>query len=147
MTITVIGTPGPQGSKSFKGLSKKGHAIMIESSAKVKPWRQAVSWAVIEACRENHGALTIGGSVAVEMTFTLVRPKKYARPKWHGVRPGTRPDLSKLVRATEDALTDAGAWEDDARVVDCISRKVYPGQHKDALHVPGAVIRIEAVKL
>ncbi len=52
-----------------------------------------------------------------------------------------RPDLSKLVRSTEDALSDAGAWEDDARVVECLARKVYAGD-PDALHIPGAVIRI-----
>lgn len=139
MTITVYGTPGPQGSKRFVGHAKSGRGIMIESSAKVKPWREAVKWAAIEA-----GAMVgIDGPVSMEVTFTFPRPKKYA--KKHHAPMSTRPDLSKLVRSTEDALTSAGAWEDDARVVSTISRKVYPGQHADALPVAGAVIRITAV--
>src|ERR1035441_4214633 len=46
-------------------------------------------------------------------------------------------NLSKLVRSTEDALTDAGAWDDDARIVECRSGKRYPGEGPDALDVPG----------
>ena len=53
-------------------------------------------------------------------------------------------DLSKLVRSTEDALTDAGTWEDDSRIVHCVASKVFPGEHADALASPGAVIRINA---
>jgi Holliday junction resolvase RusA-like endonuclease len=54
------------------------------------------------------------------------------------------PDLSKLIRSTEDALTDAGVWTDDARVVAYHQpRKVYAGSaDPDALHTPGAVIRV-----
>lgn len=54
-------------------------------------------------------------------------------------------NLSKLVRSTEDALTDAGAWDDDARIVECRSGKRYPGEGPDALDVPGCVIRIAGV--
>lgn len=146
MTITVYGTPGPQGSKRFVGLAKSGRGIMIESSAKVKPWREAIAWAVREQMAGQVGNMAGWvGPVSMEVTFTFARPKKYASPKKAHIPMSTRPDLSKLVRSTEDALTSAGAWEDDARVVSTLSRKVYPGQHPDALHVPGAVIRIAAV--
>jgi crossover junction endodeoxyribonuclease RusA len=42
------------------------------------------------------------------------RPKRTrsAGQAWHT----TRPDLSKLIRSTEDALTDAGLIHDDARI-------------------------------
>jgi crossover junction endodeoxyribonuclease RusA len=80
------------------------------------------------------------GPVSVEMIFTLPKPK--SAPKLRKTMPDRKPDLSKLVRSTEDALTDAGAWEDDARVVECRSAKRYPGEGPDALDVPGCVIRI-----
>jgi len=132
MTITVYGLPAPQGSKRHVG-----HGVMIESSKKVKPWREAVKWSAIE-----QGAMEgIDGAVEVEMVFTMPRPKSAKK----NARADKRPDLSKLVRSTEDALTDAGAWEDDARVVTCTARKVYPGDHPDALPVPGAVIRIRSL--
>jgi Holliday junction resolvase RusA-like endonuclease len=141
--ILVFGLPAPQGSKSFKGI-RGGKAILTESSKNVKPWREAVKWAAMTA-REDAGYYPgsgrgpcISGAVVMDVTFTLPRPKSAKR----GAVPSKKPDLSKLVRSTEDALTDSGAWEDDARVVDCRARKVYPGEHPDALDVPGAVIRI-----
>jgi Holliday junction resolvase RusA-like endonuclease len=135
MTITVYGLPAPQGSKRHVG-----RGIMIESSKKVKPWREAVKWAALEAMDFQPIACAprIGGAVSAEMIFTLPRPKSAKK----GARPDKKPDLSKLVRSTEDALTDAGVWEDDARVVSCVARKVFPGEGPDALPVPGAVIRV-----
>ncbi len=128
--IRVIGTPGPQGSKRFVG-----RGVMIESSKKVKPWREAVVWAAREAAEK------VLGPVICEMVFSLQRPKS---EKKSVTVPAKKPDLSKLVRSTEDALTDAGAWEDDARVVGLANtRKVFAGgSDPDALDVPGAVIRI-----
>lgn len=135
-TITAHGIPAPQGSKRHVG-----HGVMIESSKKVKPWREAVKWAAMENCAPGRiEPPRINGAISVEMTFTMPRPKSAKR----GAVPSTRPDLSKLIRSTEDALTDVGAWEDDARVVECLARKVFPGEHPDALSVPGAVIHIKS---
>jgi Holliday junction resolvase RusA-like endonuclease len=135
--IRVIGTPGPQGSKSFKGLSKSGHAILTESSAKVKPWREAVIWAAREVGQRRTGP------VAVQMFFTLAKPK--SAPRSRVTYPATRPDIDKLCRSTFDALTQAGTIEDDARIVSLLAQKCFPGEHADALDVPGVVIRIEAM--
>jgi hypothetical protein len=55
--------------------------------------------------------------------------------------PYRTPDLSKLTRSTEDAITEAGLWADDARVSEYIRlAKVWPRFDPDALHVPGCVI-------
>ena len=43
LTITVHGTPAPQGSKRHVG-----NGVMVESSKKVKPWRQDVKHAALE---------------------------------------------------------------------------------------------------
>lgn len=151
MIITVYGTPGPQGSKRFVGM-KGGRGVMIESSQKVRPWREAVKYAALEVIEKEGASLSserhcngaIIGPVAVEMIFTLKKPK--SAPKRRRTWPDRTPDLSKLVRSTEDALTQAGCvWEDDARVIDCRSMKVFPGEHKDALNSPGVVIRITPV--
>jgi crossover junction endodeoxyribonuclease RusA len=58
------------------------------------------------------------GPLHLQLEFRLPMPA--SRPKrmrdagtaWHT----TKPDLSKLIRATEDALTDAGLIRDDARI-------------------------------
>ena len=52
-----------------------------------------------------------------------------------------RPDLSKLARSTEDALSDAGLIADDARIVEYERlAKVFPGEDPDALEAPGVLI-------
>lgn len=135
LEIIVYGQPGPQGSKKFVGLTKQGRGLLVESSKVVKPWRQAV----VAAARAVHCG-GIAGPLEVEMVFTLRKPK--SAPKRRRTYPDRKPDLSKLIRSTEDALTDAGAWEDDARVVSCKAMKVFPGEHEDALDVPGVRIRI-----
>lgn len=146
--LKVYATPGPQGSKSPKGRDKLGRVILVESSKKVRPWREAVKHAALDAI----AAASLGGEpwtpmdgpLVLRVTFTLPAPKSL--PKKRPSYPTKTPDLSKLVRSTEDALTDSGLWADDARVVITISMKTYPagimGAHHDALHAPGAAIDV-----
>ena len=132
MTITVYGSPVAQGNHRT---SQTG--VIYETTKGHRPWRDSVGW----AAREAGGR--VAGPVQVSMSFTL--PKPASAPKRRVTYPDRKPDLSKLVRAVEDALTDAGVWEDDARVIKCVSRKVFPGESPFALDRPGCVIEIEAV--
>lgn len=137
--LIVRGTPAPQGSKSFKGMTNAGRAILTESSKKVRPWRMDVK-AAAEALLEASGGPPIDAPIVVRMVFTL--PKPQSAPKTRRTYPMRTPDLSKLARSTEDALTDAGLWADDARVVEYERlAKVYPGEDPESLPVPG--VRIE----
>ena len=107
------GIPAPQGSKSHVG-----NGVMVESSKKVKPWREAV-----KAAAEGAGP-KLDGPLQVYMVFTLPRPK--SAPKSY-VSPSKTPDLSKLARSTEDAITEIGLWADDARVAEYVRlAKVFP---------------------
>lgn len=139
MVIIVYGIPGPQGSKKFVGLAKSGRGIMVESSKKVKPWREAVHAAAL-AVRD--GATPLDGPLWVRMVFTM--PKPASAPKRTRTWPCKKPDVSKLARSTEDALTSAGIWVDDARVVGYLRlEKVFPGEDPEALEAPGVRITIE----
>ena len=117
--FVVLGVAAPQGSKRHVG-----HGIMIESSARLRPWRAAVTAAAAEA---SSGATTLLGPVTLAATFSFARPASHygtgrnaetlkpsapIRPSSHAVG-----DLSKLVRAVEDAITDSGLWRDDCQVV------------------------------
>jgi crossover junction endodeoxyribonuclease RusA len=147
LTIVAFGTPGPQGSKSFKGMTAKGNALLVESSKKVKPWRRAVvdaaQWACLVA-RKEHGLdkwVPLDGPIEVSMVFTLRKP--VSAPKRTRTWPTKYPDVSKLCRSTEDALTSAGVWCDDARVVRYRDlAKVFPGEDPAALAEPGVVVQI-----
>jgi Holliday junction resolvase RusA-like endonuclease len=134
--IVVYGNPAPQGSKRFMGVHG-GRGVMIESSKAVKPWREAVKFAALDSRPQQ----PIDAPLVVRMVFTVPKPK--SAPKKRITYPGSKPDLSKLVRSTEDALTDAGIWKDDARVVEYERlAKVYPGEDAEALEIPGCVIVI-----
>lgn len=136
--IVVYGTPGPQGSKRHVGNGR-----MIESSKKVKPWRADVK-AAAEAVR--NGAAPIDGPVKVRMVFTLAKPS--SAPKTRRTWAIRKPDLSKLARSTEDALTDAGLIKDDARIIEFERlAKVFPNEDPEALEAPGVRIQISPVEV
>lgn len=138
LRIVVYGSPAPQGSKKFVGM-RGGRGVMVESSAKVRPWRQDVKLAAEVA---RNGAAPLDCALRVSMVFTLPKPK--SAPKSRRTHPDRKPDLSKLARSTEDALTDAGVLADDARIVEFVRlAKVFPGEDPDSLEAPGVRITIE----
>jgi len=151
MRIVVHGTPAPQGSKKFVGM-RAGHAVLVESSKKVGPWRKAVVAAASSAiCMAADAAgrfRAFSCPLRVWMTFYLVRPKDHYRSGKFShmlrddapIHPSVYPDVSKLARSTEDALTDAGVWLDDAQVV---TYAVLEKRYATAEFAPGAVITIE----
>ena len=141
MKIVVYGEPGAQGSKRFVRTTAQGKGIMVESSAKVAPWRQDVKSAA-EAVLETLGRPPpFTGPLAVRMVFTFLRPasvKRHKRP-W----PSVAPDLSKLCRSTEDALKQGGVIHDDALIVEYTRlAKVYANEDEDALDRSGVLIII-----
>ena len=118
ISIRVYGRPAPQGSKRYLGAGR-----MIESSRYVGQWRQDVIASIMPAHRQH-----LAAPVQLSIVFFLRRPKKRKSGEWHGVRP----DLSKLIRATEDALVDAGVLTDDCFISVLCAAKVYhdePGAH------------------
>jgi Holliday junction resolvase RusA-like endonuclease len=140
--ITVYGSPAPQGSKkfvgTFTGRDGRTHANMVESSKKLRPWRNDVKDA---AMLVRNGRAPLDGPLIVRMVFTV--PKPASAPKTRRIYPCRMPDLSKLARSTEDALTDAAIWADDARVIEYQRlAKVYPNEDAEALEAPGVQIMI-----
>ncbi len=142
--VEVYGTPAPQGSKRHVG-----RGIMVESSAKVKPWREAVKAAVLD---QTGAGAALDGTLSVEVVFRLPRPRGHYRtgrnaallrdgaPAW----PGNKPDVDKLLRSTLDALTDVGLWRDDSQVTHLRAVKRYVTEGYDA---PGASIQVARTAL
>lgn len=128
LSFTVLGTAAPQG--SFKAIVSKstGRAFLKQSSARTMPWRQEVAGAAERARRSSSEEWPTNGPVELRATFYLPRPAGHLGKK--GVRPSapkypaTKPDLSKLVRAIEDALTGI-VYVDDARIVRHVIYKRY----------------------
>ena len=147
--IDVGGRPPPHGRKRHVG---KG--VLVESSKHVAPWRDAVRTSAVAEMAKAECPRFVG-AVRVSMVFYFDRPRSHYRTgKWsHVLRddapsaPATIPDLSKLIRSTEDALTDAGVWEDDARVIEYTAFKMYTVTQSNTgvFTAPGAAIRVAGV--
>lgn len=104
----------PQGSKTFM----RGH--IVESCKRVKPYRKALTRLVVE---EKGGIAKIEGPVQVHACFVFERPKSHRKDSYPVTR--SSGDIDKLLRATFDALTDAGVWGDDSQVTTVTASKVY----------------------
>lgn len=130
----VVGRPAPQGSKT-----PTKYGGFRESSKYLKPWRDAVVLAAKLAKANEHDFLPFDGPVRLSITFFIERPKK---SKW-GRYPAGTPDLSKLLRAVEDALTTANVWVDDALVVKCCVEKLWTGGDTATYPSPGCRIAVE----
>ena len=140
MIIDVTGIPGAQGSKKHVG-----NGVMVESSAKVRPWRQDVVAAALEELGRVLGRPAFMGPVGVDLTFRFTRPKShYGTGRNAGVLKDSAPkfptsralgDADKLARSTLDALVTAGVLADDSLVVDLNVRKRYSD-------TPGARIQV-----
>lgn len=126
--FTVHGVPAPQGSKT-----KMPNGAMVEANSKtgrekVKNWRSDVKDA---ALRAFDGEL-LDGPLLLVAAFRFQKPASRRKAE---VWQSTKPDLSKLVRATEDAMKGI-IWTDDARVSAVFTTKTYASSP----HLPGADI-------
>lgn len=145
VVIDVLGTPAPKGSGRAMIVAGKPQYVASGSSANqraIKAWDTALRHAA---------ALAIGAVAAppfVDCALRLTAIWRLRRPAGHygrgrhagGLRPGapvwpiTKPDTSKLLRATEDPLTGI-VWDDDSRVVECFLRKVYADPGAEGAHL------------
>jgi Holliday junction resolvase RusA-like endonuclease len=132
--VPVKGTDIPDPADPTRKLYRKYQAVVTEDNRKSKPWRESVAWAAKEKFSDP-----IEGPIEVSYKFFMPRPKSHFGKR--GLRPSAptqhtvKPDVTKLIRSTEDAMKGI-AWIDDSNVVDQHGRKVYG-------HRPGALIIIK----
>ena len=118
ITIEVCGLPRPGGSK-IPGLRKNGTMFVRPASPHTSTWMQQVR----DAARVQmpFGQEQITGTIEMFAEFRFPRPQKHFvgksgrlrsdAPAWHCIKP----DLTKVMRSTEDALTGV-VWKDDCLV-------------------------------
>lgn len=108
----VVGVPAPQGSKKHVG-----NGIMVESSKKLKPWRDAVADAAKEAMggREPYDQAM---RLAVEFRMPMPQSRRKRDRLFGMLWAEKKPDIDKILRATLDAMKTGGVYSDDARVVE-----------------------------
>ena len=155
LVLTIGGTPVGKG--SLKCVGRGGRHQLIEDNPATSSWRAEISrtadHATDETLRADHRQ-----AIGVEITSTLRRPDShYGRGSGAGKVKPSAPfyptalrtgDVDKLARLVLDALQDAEVLDDDAQVVEVLSRKVYADDHHtpDALTHPGVRIRVYPIE-
>ena len=139
LVFVVFGTPRPQGSLRLFRSPKTQREVAKYANTTIE-WRNRVQADVREQL-EAMDHLKILGEVTLRLDFEMPRPKhhfgtgrnagllKPSAPHWPTNSGG---DLDKLVRAINDALTDAGVWVDDAQVVEIQAVKRYADPPSEA---------------
>jgi Holliday junction resolvase RusA-like endonuclease len=159
----VPGIPRPQGSKT-----RTRYGGMREASKYVKEWRADVlahansAWAYSQSPRRS----PLSGPLVLGVEFVFHRPARHFQICRHfkpalakdciacGGHGGMRikddapvyvtgkPDVSKLLRAVEDSLTDAGVWGDDSQVVGYAGFPLTCKRFARLGEEPGVIIRV-----
>jgi Holliday junction resolvase RusA-like endonuclease len=127
----VAGKPVPRGSKRAFPVRRKdgslGVAVSDTTGERGRMWMAMVQEAARNALpadwRQHRGPIRLF------VYFRLRRPKAHYTPKgavkrWAPMHPTVKPDLTKLLRAVEDALTGV-VWRDDSQIIHQVVNKEY----------------------
>lgn len=142
--FVVSGDPAPGGSKTFipmrygdgrvimkatDGGRERPAGRMVDAGKGNARWKKQVA-----ACaRAAYCDQPVGEPVAFAMTFWRRRPQNHygtgrnagkLKPWAVDLLPCSVPDVTKLIRSTEDALTGI-VWKDDAQIVDQFAFRRY----------------------
>lgn len=145
--VDVFGIPRPGGSKT-PGLRKNGSLFVRPASKHTSSWMAAVK----DAAAKQYTGPVLSTALQAAYEFRFPRPKRHFKggriggvvkvdaPIWHT----SKPDLTKIIRSTEDALTGI-VWKDDAQVSSRRDRKRYclsneqPGVTITILEIPNGI--------
>lgn len=134
LRFTVLGRPQPQGSARGVPVKRKNGKMGIAvttDNPKLHSWRQDVGYRALQARPTDNITFGQGEPVLVTYTFFLAPPKKMPKGR---TRPVVKPDVSKLIRAAEDAMTGI-VYGDDAQIVSTAADKVYGLPERTEVHV------------
>lgn len=127
--FTIFGRPQQRGSKEARvrynqqgqPITKNGRVLTfaLDSNKSSRPWMDSVK----AAAREVFGGELLQGPIILTAAFYFARPKSHYRSgrKSHLLKDSAptehaqSPDLSKLMRCLEDAITGQ-VWHDDRLV-------------------------------
>jgi Holliday junction resolvase RusA-like endonuclease len=141
--VTVSGRPVPQGSATIQRFNTAHRGTVVSSNKdRLLPWRNAVSIAANDAWGDHP---PIDSPVSVALMFSFARPKAhYGAGRNAAVLKPSAPvypcgrgqgDIDKLARAVLDALSDAGVFTDDSRVVSLLADKVWSSDGREGVSI------------
>lgn len=121
IVFTVLGKPQPAGSKRAFRNPATGRVQVVDANNNAGAYKNQVAAAAMDA----YDGMLLTGALSLSLTIYLTRPKSHyrtganahlLRPKAPD-RPIVKPDLLKLARGIEDALTGL-VYRDDSQIVE-----------------------------
>jgi len=148
LEFRVYGVPKPGGSKRAFQIPTTKRIVIVDACKKNKEWRkEVVDWLVKSGERR-----LLEGALRLECEFIMPRPKSHygTGRNIHSLKKGApkhhlqKPDLTKLLRSTEDALT-GHLWKDDCQVV-CHGEDMKK-RWTNLNEQPGVIVRVEQIEM
>lgn len=141
ISFFVAGLAAPGGSKKAF-VTRTGRAVIVDDAKGNRGWKQRVALAAADA----FAGPPLDGPVAARFEFFVPRPRGHYGTGRNAARlkpsapayPTGKPDVLKLARSTEDALTGV-LWRDD-------SANVRLQLSKDYGERPGVRITVRAMR-
>ena len=130
ITFSVQGEPkGQPRPRAFARKMGAVHVARFYDSDVADGWKNAVTFAVIEAARKDKWLPTLH-AVSVSLNFAMPRPKSHSGAK--GLKPSApvdhvgKPDVDNLAKLVLDRITRSERiWRDDSQVVSLTVHKFY----------------------
>lgn len=133
VTFVVHGLAQPAGSKRAFVNKYTGRASIVDANSKAKGWKGQVAEVAVRAFVGGQGSRPlVDGPLHAEFTFYAPRPLSHYGTGRNSqvlkptapVAPITRPDVLKLARGVEDALSSV-VYRDDSQIVSETLNKRY----------------------
>lgn len=134
----VRGKPATGGSKSYRGKGKNGRAIISDSCKRNRKWKALVAL----HAKQSWDGPPVPHAIVLRTRFLLARPKadhvagdptrplKARAPQFHV----KLPDLTKLLRPTEDAMKGI-VFTDDSVIVEHNNKKTYSADGAEGVFI------------
>ena len=148
--FSIIGKAQTAGSKRAFPFQRPDGSLGVrvsDDNPKSGDWKANVGWAAISARPVGQGLLE--GPLSVEFTFEVPRPQGHFGKRGllasAPAHPTTRPDVLKLARAVEDALSGI-VYRDDSQIVREVLVKKYGEQARLTVRLERPHAYVESAK-
>lgn len=133
LSFVVLGEPTPEGSTRAYYIKALDRTVTTHQNKKsLGAWRNRVATEAQRALEGREWKCDSASAYTVNVEFVLSRPASI--PEHRRVHPTVKPDIDKLVRAINDALTSI-LFTDDCQVVSMTMSKEYCGERRSGAYI------------
>lgn len=133
LSFVVLGEPTPEGSTRAYYIKALDRTVTTHQNKKgLEAWRNRVATEAQRALEGREWGCDSASAYSVSVDFVLSRPASV--PEHRRMHPTVKPDIDKLVRAINDALTSI-LFSDDCQVVSMTMSKEYSDERRSGAYI------------